>query len=94
MTRAERNIIRRVYHFYGRVQGVGFRYRAQNAAITCGVTGWVKNEYDGSVVMEVQGSSEQIQHMLLMLEDSPFIHIDNFEWHDRAVIGESGFSIR
>ena len=36
--------IRRRYHFYGRVQGVGFRYYAQYAADAAGVTGWVRNE--------------------------------------------------
>ena len=94
MTRDEKNMIRRLYHFYGSVQGVGFRYRAQNAASTWGVTGWVKNEYDGSVAMEVQGSREQIEQMLLLIESSPFIHIDNLEWHDLPVESESGFRIR
>ncbi|MBR6351839.1 MAG: acylphosphatase, partial [Firmicutes bacterium] len=43
------NIIRRHIVFYGWVQGVGFRWRARNAAQAVGVTGWVRNEYDGSV---------------------------------------------
>lgn len=42
-------IIRKHFFFKGRVQGVGFRYRAQNAASLYSVTGWVKNLYDGSV---------------------------------------------
>lgn len=36
------NIIRKHFFFKGRVQGVGFRYRAQNAASLYSVTGWVK----------------------------------------------------
>ena len=48
-------IIRKHFFFKGRVQGVGFRYRAQNAASLYSVTGWVKNLYDGSVEMEAQG---------------------------------------
>ena len=47
-------IIRKHFFFKGRVQGVGFRYRAQNAASLYSVTGWVKNLYDGSVEMEAQ----------------------------------------
>ena len=35
--------------FYGSVQGVGFRYRARQAAGLVGCTGWVRNEWDGSV---------------------------------------------
>ena len=50
--------------FYGSVQGVGFRYRACHAAQAVGVTGWVKNEYDGSVVMEIQGTEEQIDQVV------------------------------
>ena len=90
----EQNKIRRLYQFYGSVQGVGFRYRTQNAANTWGVTGWVKNEYDGSVIMEVQGSREQIEQMLLMIESSPFIHIDNLVCKNLPVISELGFRIR
>ena len=45
---------RRQIRFYGRVQGVGFRYHAKHAAAALGLTGWVRNEYDGSVMMEVQ----------------------------------------
>ena len=49
-------MIRKRIVFNGWVQGVGFRYRARRAADLLGVTGWVRNEYDGSVTMEIQGS--------------------------------------
>ena len=71
------DIIRRRYTFYGRVQGVGFRYRAYYAAREFGVAGWVKNEYDGSVVMEVQGTRENIDSMLQSIENGRFVSIDN-----------------
>ena len=47
--------IRKHIIFYGRVQGVGFRYYSVNKARQLGLTGWVKNLCDGSVEMEVQG---------------------------------------
>ena len=40
--------------FYGMVQGVGFRYTASHAANMYRLTGYVKNEYDGSVSMETE----------------------------------------
>ena len=40
--------IRKRITFHGRVQGVGFRYTARLAAGSLGLTGWAKNEYDGS----------------------------------------------
>lgn len=72
------DIIRRRYTFYGRVQGVGFRYRAYYAAREFDIAGWVKNEYDGSVVMEVQGTRENIDSMLQSIENGRFVSIDNF----------------
>ncbi|MBP5222933.1 MAG: acylphosphatase [Lachnospiraceae bacterium] len=65
--------------FYGSVQGVGFRYRACHAAQAVGVTGWVKNEYDGSVVMEIQGTEEQIDQVILMIERGTYIRIDQMK---------------
>ena len=43
------SVIRRRWHFTGNVQGVGFRYFAQCAAQKLGLTGWVANNWDGSV---------------------------------------------
>ena len=87
-------MIRKELRFFGFVQGVGFRYRAQYAASACGVTGWVKNEWDGSVYMEVQGSEEQIQRMLHMLTSGSFIRVDRMEERRLAVEeSESGFAI-
>ena len=47
-------------HFVGEVQGVGFRWTTQRLANQLDLTGWVKNEWDGSVSMELQGTDEQI----------------------------------
>ena len=40
---------------HGRVQGVGFRMQAQSRATRLGLTGWVRNEADGSVRVEAEG---------------------------------------
>ena len=44
--------IRRRWRFTGTVQGVGFRYYARAAALHLGLTGWVANNWDGSVTLE------------------------------------------
>ena len=64
------------YHFTGQVQSVGFRYTARNAALSSGVTGWVYNSSDGTVIMEVQGTIEQIEKQLEIIERNPFIQIE------------------
>ena len=73
------DIARKHISFYGDVQGVGFRFRARHAAENFGATGWVKNEYDGSVSMEIQGTQEQIDKVIMTIERGTFIHIVNIE---------------
>ena len=70
------DIIRKQYTFTGRVQGVGFRYSAQYLAQGLGLTGWVKNEWDGTVVMEAQGTEEQLNQLIQMLKRRSFIRIE------------------
>ncbi len=82
------------YRFYGQVQGVGFRYRASHAAGLWGVTGWIRNDWDGSVEMELQGSLSSIGKVLSSLAASPYICIDRMERSEIPVIPETGFSVR
>lgn len=71
--------IRRHIVFYGTVQGVGFRWHARNFASAKGLTGWVKNLFDGSVEMEVQGTEEKIAALIAYMESCPYVEIDRFE---------------
>lgn len=87
-------MIRKHIVFYGRVQGVGFRYRARHAAERLGLTGWVKNEWDDSVVMEVQGEEQDIRKMTEMIGRGTFIFIERSEEKEIPAVEESGFRIR
>ena len=69
--------VRRRYSIAGRVQGVGFRYRAYYAAQQLELTGWVQNEDDGSVTLEVQGRPEKFGQMFAMIQKSDYIQIDS-----------------
>ncbi len=55
----------------GRVQGVGFRYYTRHAASLYGITGWVRNEPDGSVLVRAEGTPDQLQKMKEFLEEGP-----------------------
>ncbi len=55
---------RRRVLFQGRVQGVGFRERARDTAARHPVTGWVRNEPDGTVLLEVQGEEAAVERYL------------------------------
>ena len=53
--------VRRLHMVYrGEVQGVGFRWNALHVANNLDLTGWVRNEWDGSVTMELQGPDDRI----------------------------------
>lgn len=73
---AKQEVIRRRIVFTGRVQGVGFRWRARQAAMLYGCTGWCRNEWDGSVTMEIQGVEAAIGKVLQYLETSRYIWIE------------------
>ncbi|MBL0314590.1 MAG: acylphosphatase [Flavobacteriales bacterium] len=45
----------------GRVQGVYFRKFAQEKVVSLGLTGFVRNEPDGSVYTEAQGLADQLE---------------------------------
>ena len=48
----------------GRVQGVGFRFITSSIAIKYDLTGWGRNDYDGSVELEVQGPEHRVDLFL------------------------------
>ncbi len=92
---AEIKKIRKQIHFSGRVQGVGFRYRASHAANGLGVTGWVRNNSDGTVEMEAQGTEEQINKMLVLINRGSYIMIDRMDSKEIPLEeGEYGFHVR
>ena len=91
----EKEMIRKRLQFYGRVQGVGFRYTAIRAANSLGVSGWVRNERDGSVTVEAQGSDAAIKRMIQTINNGTYIHIDNIVSTELKVIeGDNGFNVR
>lgn len=65
--------------FFGFVQGVGFRWRARQAANLYGCTGWVRNEWDGSVTMEIQGSEKEIDLVLRAINAGRYIEIERMD---------------
>lgn len=67
--------VRKHIYFSGRVQGVGFRYRARYLVSGFGLTGWVQNLPDDRVEMEVQGEEALISKMISMLEYGHYIEI-------------------
>ena len=91
----EEKKIRRRYIFSGSVQGVGFRYRTANAASVVGITGWVRNEYDGTVMAEFQGTPSQFNEVIKMVEKGSYVQIDHIDVTDIPIDeNEIDFRIR
>lgn len=86
---------RRQVRYMGRVQGVGFRATARALVSSLPVTGWVRNEHDGSVLMEVQGSAAAVEEAIKAVRTrmSGFIRSERVE-AVAAVEGEPGFEVR
>ena len=55
----------------GLVQGVGFRWFVQRQASALKLTGWVQNNYDGSVEVVAQGGRPDLESLLSMLRKGP-----------------------
>ncbi|MEO1007950.1 MAG: acylphosphatase [Planctomycetota bacterium] len=54
--------------YSGRVQGVGFRATVRQLAEGRPITGWVRNEPDGTVAMEAQGDDASVEDFLAGVE--------------------------
>ncbi len=55
----------------GYVQGVGFRMFVIENAQEIGLTGWVRNTYDGKVEVLAEGDREALEQLLNKLRTGP-----------------------
>lgn len=79
------------FHFYGKVQGVGFRFVCCQYAIQYHLTGWVCNEEDGSVTLQIQGDPEKIRQLIQQLYKDTYIKINSYDFNEIPVVNESKF---
>jgi acylphosphatase len=80
----------------GRVQGVGFRYFTQEVANNLQLSGWVRNDSDGSVECEAQGSTEKLEQFIYNMQQGPCLsRVEKVESHRRPTVQkDSGFHCR
>lgn len=93
MTDSEKSAVQIRVH--GRVQGVGFRYYTRHAAARIGVTGWVRNEPDGSVLVHAEGTVRQLQQIEDFLRNGPpHAHVTSVDVRRKPALGTfSTFSV-
>ncbi|MBK7405579.1 MAG: acylphosphatase [Phycisphaerales bacterium] len=86
---------RRAVIYAGRVQGVGFRATAAGLARGFAVTGWVRNEPDGTVRLEVQGGAGDVEALLRAIGERMRSNIGSSREHEMLPVSEEmGFEIR
>lgn len=86
---------RKRFRFSGNVQGVGFRYEASMIAGELGLTGWARNESDGTVTVEAQGTEAYIAEFLRVIQLVPRFRISEVQAEALPVSGtETAFRIR
>lgn len=58
-------------HVRGKVQGVGYRYFVERTALALGLTGFVRNEPDGSVYIETEGEASVLEALVEKCSQGP-----------------------
>lgn len=73
-------------YYSGKVQGVGFRYKAVDLAESLGVTGWVKNLRDGRVEIVAEAEDALLREFLDKLKKffGDYIREADIEWQTAA----------
>ena len=80
--------------YFGRVQGVGFRFTAQSLALRFSVAGYVRNLADGSVELVAEGPADQVEAFLNAVGEHLAGHIQRATVVDQPDAGYQGFEIR
>lgn len=80
----------------GHVQGVFFRDTTRRHAQRRGITGWVRNEPDGTVQVVAEGAEEDLEQLLHFLQRGPSAaRVDRVEAEWQSATGEfTTFHIR
>ena len=79
----------------GRVQGVSFRYHTMEKARELGISGYVKNQQDGTVYVEAQGEEAPMDRFVKWCHQGPsFARVDHVEMEKGKGSGFNNFEIR
>jgi acylphosphatase len=88
-------VIRRRVVVHGFVQGVFFRDSVRRHALTAGVTGWVRNNRDGTVEAVFEGEDAAVERLVGFCRDGPRgARVDNVEVEIEEPEGLQAFLVR
>ncbi len=79
----------------GKVQGVGFRYATREAAKSFKISGFARNESDGSVYIEAEGESDQLEEFINWCEIGPsWARVVKVDKQQEPLTNYTGFNVR
>jgi len=79
----------------GKVQGVFYRASTQEKAQVLNLSGWVKNEADGSVSIEAEGSEANLEQLLEWCRSGPpRATVDQVDFVEGALQHYDGFIVK
>jgi acylphosphatase len=85
---------RRHVVIYGFVQGVGFRFAVERAAMSRRVSGWVRNRPDGAVEAVFEGELEDVEALVAFCWQGPRgADVERVDVRNESVEGLAGFHV-
>jgi acylphosphatase len=79
---------------HGFVQGVFFRDTVRQRAVAAAVTGWVRNNRDGTVEAVFEGGPDAVERLIAFCRVGPRgARVDRVEIHTEALAGLGGFRV-
>lgn len=79
---------------HGRVQGVFFRDSVRRAAVACGVSGWARNNADGTVEAVFEGETDAVQAVVTVCRQGPRdARVERIDVFEESPQGLSGFRV-
>jgi len=79
----------------GKVQGVGFRWHTKQTADALNISGFVKNQYDGSVYVEAVGEDYAIEQFTEWCKQGPsWARVDKVNLSNLPLFEANGFKIK
>jgi acylphosphatase len=77
------------FYVSGMVQGVGFRFFAERIATQLGVSGYVKNLFDGRVEVYAIGAADQLDALRNELQRGPrAANVDRVDGQDAEILAK------
>ena len=88
-------LVARAVTVHGMVQGVGFRWSAAQQAQRLGVTGWVRNEADGTVAGHFEGTADAVDALVAWCREGPaYARVERVDAEPASPSGARSFSVR